>query len=83
MMARTTTLRAGNDAGTVWTRGATRAQRLRREATTMVLLCAGLTLLVLGLYLVAPRDLRDEILGNFLGFDRPAVSVAGHPPLSL
>ena len=82
-MARATAIRAGIDTATVWQRGAHRARRLRQEFTLMALLCVGLTLLVVGLYLVGPPELRAAILGSFLGFDQPAVTAPSHPPLSL
>jgi len=65
-------------------RVAPRASRLAREALTLVMGCMAAVGISLGLYLVAPAELRDGILTAFLGFDQP-ISAAdaphAHPPL--
>jgi hypothetical protein len=58
-------------------------RRLAHEATTLALGCGAAAIIVIGLYLVAPPELRDAILSAFLGFDQPIATVPAHPPLSL
>jgi hypothetical protein len=61
-----------------------RAGRFAREMVTLAIGCVAAVGITLGLYLVAPAELRDGILTAFLGFDQP-ISAAdtphAHPPL--
>jgi hypothetical protein len=63
---------------------APRSNRFAREAMTLAMGCVAAAGISLGLYLVAPAELRDGIVTAFLGFDQP-ISTAdarhAHPPL--
>jgi hypothetical protein len=66
-------------------RATPRAGRLAREAMTLAMGCVAAVGITLGLYLVAPAELRDGIVTAFLGFDQPIKQPFGtphaHPPL--
>jgi hypothetical protein len=65
-------------------RVATRADRFAREMVTLAIGCVAAVGITLGLYLVAPTELRDGIVTAFLGFDQPISSADArhaHPPL--
>jgi hypothetical protein len=65
-------------------RVAPRTRRVAREALTLAMGCVAAAGISLGLYLVAPAELRDGIVTAFLGFDQPASAVDAphaHPPL--
>jgi hypothetical protein len=62
----------------------TRADRFAREMVTLAIGCVAAVGITLGLYLVAPTELRDGIVTAFLGFDQPISSADArhaHPPL--
>jgi hypothetical protein len=65
-------------------RVASRTSRFAQELLTLAMGCVAAAGISLGLYLVAPAELRDGIVTAFLGFDQP-ISTAGtphaHPPL--
>jgi hypothetical protein len=62
-----------------------RATRFVREMLTLTIGCVAAVAITLGLYLVAPTELRDGIVAAFYGFDmptNPSVSTPHpHPPL--
>jgi hypothetical protein len=63
---------------------APRTSRFAREALTLAMGCIAAAGISLGLYLVAPAELRDGIVTAFLGFDQPigtAEAPHAHPPL--
>jgi hypothetical protein len=65
-------------------RAAPRTNRFAREALTLAMGCIAAAGISLGLYLVAPAELRDGILTAFLGFDQPISTddaPHAHPPL--
>jgi hypothetical protein len=65
-------------------RVAPRTSRLAREAMTLAMGCVAAVGITLGLYLVAPAELRAGIVTAFLGFDQPIITAASphaHPPL--
>ena len=61
-----------------------RTSRFAQEVVTLAMGCVAAVGITLGLYLVAPGELRDGIVTAFLGFDQPistAASPHAHPPL--
>jgi hypothetical protein len=58
-----------------------RASRFAREMVTLAIGCVAAAGIVLGLYLVAPTELREGIVTAFLGFDQPISTPHAHPPL--
>jgi hypothetical protein len=65
-------------------RVAPRTSRFAQEMLTLAMGCVAAVGITLGLYLVAPSELRDGIVTAFLGFDQPintADAPHAHPPL--
>jgi hypothetical protein len=65
-------------------RVAPRTSRFAREMVTLAIGCFAAAGISLGLYLVAPAELRDGIVTAFLGFDQPIGTTDAphaHPPL--
>ncbi len=65
-------------------RAAPRTSRFAREMVTLTMGCVAAAGISLGLYLVAPAELRDGIVTAFLGFDQPTSAADvphAHPPL--
>jgi hypothetical protein len=64
-------------------RAARRVGRFGHEMLTLAIGCVAIAGIALGLYLVAPTELRDGIVTAFLGFDRQISTPHAHPPLPL
>ena len=65
-------------------RVAPRASRFVHEVATLAIGCIAAAGIALGLYLVAPTELRDGIVTAFFGYDQPISSADArhaHPPL--
>jgi hypothetical protein len=61
-----------------------RTSRFAQEVVTLAMGCVAAAGISLGLYLVAPAELRNGIVTAFLGFDQPigtAEAPHAHPPL--
>jgi hypothetical protein len=82
-MAKTVTVYDPIDVRVAYQRAEMRMRRLVHEAATLAIFCTAAVFLVMSLYLVAPPELREAVLSAFLAFDRPSVTFAAHPPLSL
>jgi hypothetical protein len=64
-------------------RAARRAVRFGHEMLTLTIGCVAAAGITLGLYLVAPAELRDGIVTALLGFDQPIDAHHAHPPSPL